>query len=252
MESNAQKGFENSSTLKHCKPHSCLQRDMVKISSSESQQELLFTPKETAKLRDVAELYAAVKVFILFGEEISPQNLTLPQILKELRDAFDHFMRVVAAKTNISEVNGEEYVEKNLDKIFGHVFRCAYDTLDWVSIILRDRIQFELTQYSASAIAASLPTYYATIRPRLESKIPQQIARIRGLKDIGVPEQKSILEYTDYVAEIRQYWEQIVSVKPSLTDYSHRERRAKIRERVIYALIGAAITGIAIFLSVSF
>lgn len=221
---------------------------MSKISSNESQKELLFTPEETNKLRDTVKLYEAVKAIMLFGEEISPSNVTLPQILKELRDAFDHCMRVVAAKTNISVVNSG-YVETNLDKVFGHVFRCAYDVLDWVSIILRSKIQTELTKYSPSAIAASLPTYYTTIRPRLENTIPQEIARIRGMKDIGAPEQKSILEYAGYVTEIRQYWETIVSVKPSLMDYSHKETRAKIRERIIFALIGAAITVLGIGLA---
>jgi len=222
---------------------------MVEISSSENQQELRFTPEETAKLRDVVKLYEAVKAAMLFGEEISPANVTLPQVLKELRDAFDHFVRVIAAKTHISAVNGEEYMEKNLDKVFGHVYRCAYDVLDWLSIILRSRIQIELTKHSPSAIAASLPAYYTTIRPRLENTIPQEIARIRGMKDIGAPEQKSILEYASYVAEIKQYWETIVGVKPSLMDYSRKETRAKIRERIIFALIGAAITGLAIGLT---
>jgi len=217
---------------------------MVKTSSNESHQEFLFAPKETAKLRDIVELYGAVKATVLFGEEISPGNVTLPQILKELRDAFDHFMRVVAAKTNISGESSEEYIEKNLDKVFDHVFRCAYDVLDWVSIILRSRIQNELNKHSASAIAASLPTYYTTIRPRLENIIPQEIARIRGMKDIGAPEQRSILEYTNYVAEIRQYWETIAGVKPSLNDYSRKEKGEKTRERIIYALISAAITGV--------
>ena len=151
---------------------------MVEISSNESQRELLFTPEETNKLRDTVKLYEAVKAIILFGEEISPNNVTLPQILKELRDAFDHCMRVVAAKTNINVVKDEEYVGKNLDKVFGHTFRCAYDVLDWVSIILRSKIQNELKKHSASAIAASLPTYYTTIKPRLENIIPQEIARI--------------------------------------------------------------------------
>jgi len=223
---------------------------MVEISSNESQRELLFTPEETNKLRDTVKLYEAVKAIILFGEEISPANVTLPQILKELRDAFDHCMRVVAAKTNISVVNEKEYVETNLDKVFGHVFRCAYDVLDWVSIILRSKIQAEFTKYSASAIAASLPTYYTTIRPRLENTIPQAIAKIRGMKDIGTPEQKSIVEYTGYIAEIMQYWETIVNAESSLRDYSDSERKAKKRERIITALIGVVI-GAAIAVGVA-
>lgn len=217
---------------------------MANISSDDNQQDIIFSVEEANKLRDTVKLYEAVKAFILFGEEISPSNYTLPQILKELRDAFDHFMRVAAVKTGVNTVKEENYVDKNLDKVFGHVFRCAYDVLDWVSIILRKKIQVELEEYSSSTISVSIPTYYTTIKPNLENKIPQAIARVRELKDVGAPEQKNIEEYTHYVAELKQYWETIVNAKPSLIDCSRREKRTNIRRIIISALIGAAITAV--------
>lgn len=211
-------------------------------------KELSFSIKEIEKLEELVKLYDAVKAVILFGEEISPHNVTFPQILKELRDAFDHLMRVFAAKIGAKAAPTEDYVEINLDKAFSHVYRSAYDALDWISIIIRAEISIELDGYSTSAIEASLPAYYTTIKPRLESAIPQGIARIRGMKDIGAPEPKSISEYANLVEELKGYRETIINAKLSLIDYSKREKKAKLRQNLIAGLVGAAITGLGVWL----
>jgi len=221
---------------------------MVKMSVIKRMRELYFSTEETAKLQDMVILYDAVKAVILFGEEISPSNVTLPQILKELRDVLDHLMRVVAAKIGTKAAPTEGYVKINLDKAFSHVYRSAYDALDWISIILRMEISVELDGYSTSAIEASMPAYYTTIKPRLDIAIPEKIARIRGMKDIGVPEPKSIAEYADLVEELKGYRETVIGAKPSLIDYSKRERRTKLKQYLIGALVGAAITGLGVAL----
>ena len=219
---------------------------------NEKEEKICFSGEEATKLYEMARLYDPVKAIILFGEEIAPHNITLPQILKELRDAFDHFMRVVAAKTGLKVGFDNKYLEINLDKAFSHVYRAAYDALDWVSIILRNKISVELAQYSAAAIQASIPDYYAIIRPTIESVIPAKIAEIRATKDIGAPDPKSIMEYADYVEELKKYWDAIVTAKPSLMDYSKREKKARVREWGIAFLIGAATAGLAMGLTVAF
>ena len=211
---------------------------------------LTFSSHDTAKLQRIAELYEAVKVMILFGEEISPNNFTLPQILKELRDAFDHIMRVIAAKLGLKSGAGEDYTQINLDKVFGHVYRCAYDVMDWVSLILRARIEGELKKYSSNAITAAIPTYYSVIRPRLYSTIPQEIAKIRGNKDIGSPDPKAISEYADCVYDLKEYWDTVVRAKDGLIDYANREKGKKLIEYAVVFILGiitAAIVGVAIW-----
>jgi hypothetical protein len=174
------------------------------MSQSQKPEGIFFSNTEAAKLQQIVQLYEIVKSALLFGEEVSPQNVTLPQILKEQRDALDHFIRVLAVKTGAKVQPSNDYVEINLDKAFSHVYRAAYDTLDWISIILRAKINMELGTYSTSAIQASIPEYYSTMRPRIDSVIPEKIAQIRGVKDIGVPEPKSILEYADLVIELKK------------------------------------------------
>jgi len=205
-----------------------------------------FSPHEAEIFLRTAKLYEAVKALMLFGEEISPRNLTFPQILKEQRDAFEHFMRVIAIKTNMRGQPNPEYIDVNLDKMFSHVYRAAYDTLDWISILLRNKIAEELHGYSASAIEASMPTYYTQIRPKLESVLPRRIAEIRGAKDVGMPAPESIGEYADLVEELKGYHETITRATPSLMDYSKREKRVKWKEYLVLFLIGVAFTALGI------
>ena len=79
--------------------------------ASQKLRELSFSIEETEKLEELVRLYGAVNAVILFGEEISPSNVTLPQILKELRDAFGHLMRVVVAKIGAKVEPTEGYVK---------------------------------------------------------------------------------------------------------------------------------------------
>lgn len=215
-------------------------------------QQISFSDEESAKLREMVELYDPTKAVILFAEEIEERNITLPQIMKELRDALDHIMRVVADKVVPEKRADSGYGEKNLDKAFGHLYRAAYDALDWVSIILRARINTQLSKYSTSAIEASLPDYYPVIKPRMESSIPQQIAQIRTNKDIGAPDPQSIQEYASLVKELKDYWHKVVAAESGLIDYSKKESGGKRRERIIMGLIGAACVGLGVGLTILF
>jgi len=201
---------------------------------------------DSSDLRNMVQLYDAVKALMLYGEEISPNSATLPQILKELRDAFDHMMRVCAAKLGIKINGDDDYQHKNFDKSFGHVYRAAYDTLDWVNILLKDRICLDLDEYSPASISAAIPEYYSTIKPRITDTIPRQIATVRANKDIGAPSREAIEEYLDVVEELKGYHEKIVSAGPALIEYSARERKGRLRGYIVGAIIGAAITSIGI------
>jgi len=212
-------------------------------------QQISFSDEESAKLREMVTLYDPTKAVILFAEEISPRNITLPQIMKELRDALDHLMRVVADKVVPERRDDSGYGGKNLDKAFGHLYRAAYDALDWVSIILRARIDTQLSKYSTSAIEASLPDYYPVIKPRLEGFIPEKIAQIRANKDIGAPDPQSIQEYAGLVKEMKDYWQKVVAAEPSLIDYAKKETGGKRKERIIIGLITAACVALGVLLT---
>ncbi|MHA1618936.1 MAG: hypothetical protein ACTSVZ_06600 [Promethearchaeota archaeon] len=82
--------------------------------------ELSFTSKETGKIIQAVKFYKIYKHLILTAEELDPKHKTHHQILLELRNALDHFMRTLANKTG--EVDGEkaaDYDWKHLDKALG-------------------------------------------------------------------------------------------------------------------------------------
>ena len=93
-----------------------------------------FNEQETAKIRETVELYLFVKELLIYNEIIDPDSYTFPQIINELKNAYDHFNRVLADKLEITENQVDEYSIKTLDKALGHIYRACYDALDWLSI----------------------------------------------------------------------------------------------------------------------
>jgi len=49
------------------------------------------------RLQELTELYLIVKEVVIYSEENDPENKTNIQVINELRNAFDHLMRVYAA-----------------------------------------------------------------------------------------------------------------------------------------------------------
>lgn len=74
--------------------------------------ELIFGCEEAKWLRRIASYYEVTKGLLIFGEEVDPQNNTLVQSVNELRNSFDHLMRVVSNKSGQRKADdGEKYVE---------------------------------------------------------------------------------------------------------------------------------------------
>jgi len=102
-----------------------------------------FDEKSTSKLRELTELYIVTKELLLRAEEIPDRKADI-QAIKELRDAFDHLMRANAtifglkdSATDPQDFDQNEYIFRNTDKAYGHVYRAGYDTLDWICLKLR-------------------------------------------------------------------------------------------------------------------
>ena len=119
-----------------------------------------FSTQELEKLKEITLFYIRVKALLLMAEEVDKDRKTNPQILLELRNAFDHLMRVFIGKFELKEKNDPEYPDKVMEKFFGHLYRAGYDILDWLSINLRDQIAHHMNHYSHEAINAVFPEYY--------------------------------------------------------------------------------------------
>ena len=70
-------------------------------------------------------MYGRVKELIVFCEENHEDFKSNLHVVKELRDAFDHLMRIFAVKFGIKDEQEEDYIKINMDKVYGHVYRAG-------------------------------------------------------------------------------------------------------------------------------
>ena len=124
-------------------------------------------PDIDIKFRELTELYLVVKETILYFEEINQEQKADIQVINELRNAFDHLMRVSATIFEVKALsnNPNEYILKNLDKAYGHVYRAGYDTIDFLCLTIKKEISDSLCEFDPFVIKEALPDYYPIIKP---------------------------------------------------------------------------------------
>lgn len=213
---------------------------------------LAFTDKEIPYLEKIARYYAVTKELLIFAEQVDPQNRTLPQVINELRNCLDHLMRTFLFKFGLREVDkGYDYVEINLDKAYGHVYRAAYDTLDWLSLTLKDRIIDELQEFSLDTIQAVLPEYFTEIKPRLEQILSDEVARLRIEKDVAAKSEENLVKYGQVTAELKRLFQIIINKKSALVEHHVRLKKSRLRQllwRIIEGVAVVVIGGLLIWL----
>lgn len=200
----------------------------------------MFSLAEESELRQVTELYGKVKELILFCEENHEEFKSNLHEVKELRDAFDHLMRIFAARLGVKDEKDDRYVKENMDKVFGHVYRAGYDTLDYATLILRDKINSEVLGFSPSAIQAAIPTYYSEIRPSVES-ITSDIIKLRNDKDVANKSPEVFTVYFQNVKNLQKMFDAILKAKPSLIEYSDKRKKEQLNDTLTKIAIGIAI-----------
>lgn len=166
----------------------------------------VFTCTDIEQLKKLAELYVQAKGLILYSEEIDPESRSNLQVIKELRDANDHLMRVVAARLadNPPVASKEEsYCSNNLDKAIGHVYRAAFDALDGTILSLREKVAKILGEYPSEVIKDVIPDYWQ-IRINLD-KLTNRIAVNRASKDIGADVCGTLEQYVKDTELIKQF-----------------------------------------------
>lgn len=217
---------------------------------------LAFTESETEYMLNIVKFYEVTKELLIFGEQIDTENRTLVQTINELRNCLDHIMRVVSFKFGRREPSdGNEYIRINLDKAFGHVYRAAYDTLDWVSLNLKDCVIKELQSFELETIKAVMPEYFTDLKPKLEKIITNDIVRLRAEKDIAITSEDNLVAYGQVTAELKKLVQAISSKKPSFIEYQNRLRQSqrrklilRIAEDAVVGIVFAIIAGIVVWI----
>lgn len=201
-----------------------------------------FDDVELRKLRELAELYATVKGRIIYAEEIDPKSNSNLQINKEMRDAYDHLMRVLNAKFN---PNGHdyEYCSNNIDKAIGHTYRAGFDALDGTAMSLKELIFLLLQNYPHDVIREVLPNYWSY---KLKiNQITGGIVLNRSAKDIGDLNGEIFNRYVLNVEELKNIYDNIINHGPNLDECSAAHKRANWRKTVKEIAIHLAVAGCA-------
>jgi len=118
-----------------------------------------FGEVEMEKLKEVTILYLKVRELMFYADEVHPEKKTFIPPINEIRNAFDHLMRVFAVKFELKTTDKEDYITDNLDMALSHVYRAAFDLLDYISIYLREKILDEINEISPEALTIVFPEY---------------------------------------------------------------------------------------------
>lgn len=194
--------------------------------------------------RDVIHVHQHVKRLMIQGEELDLDQNTFIQPIRELRDALEHIVRVLAAEKGLAENSDDKYIDANLQKALGHEYRAFFDVADWVSIEVRKKIRLLVEPFSPECLTAVVPDYYRTYRTEID-ETSLAIAAIRDGKDAGSREKilgqvESYRKQLDRMIEIALILQKKFS---TLLEYKQKESRTSLRKSVTEIVI-AVVAGV--------
>lgn len=196
---------------------------------------------DIAGLKEFAQLYIQAKALILYAEEIDPDARSNLQVIKELRDSFDHLMRLVVARLADEIPPGADdpdYCSNNLQKASGHLYRAAFDALDGTVLSLRTRIVEFVQPYPVDVLRTVVPNYWE-IRSRLDD-LTSRIAEHRARKDIGAEIGVTLDRYVEDVEIVKHLYRELLTYSSALAECAEKQGKTQRKYWVITALIALA------------
>lgn len=205
--------------------------------------------EELAELKRLAALYVQTKALVLYCEEVDPDSSSNLQIIKELRDAFDHTMRSFVHKfdgigKNLNPEENLQYTKSHLDKAVGHVYRAAFDALDGTVLSLKIKIAKELDGYEAETIKIVMPNYW-DIKKRINT-LAGKVASHRETKDIKAEKLSETFEnYVTDVDFLKKDYDEILENGPAIEELHKEKKKGKNFSYAMFFVISvfSAIVG---------
>lgn len=185
-------------------------------------------PDENTLLEKTVDLYAKGKQVILFCEERDDNSKINPQIWKELRDAFDHLMRICLDVMDGGKrrKSNNEYYTVNLEKAHGHIYRATFDALDGASVSIKSSILKVANSYDRAVLTEVITDYWEK-RKRLE-EINTRITEMRNNKDVGSSETAKIIdEYIEVIYELIDVFQNFLNTGPLLDECAKKHKEEK-------------------------
>lgn len=212
----------------------------------------LLDASERQELETLVCVYRDAKAIILYCEEVDPTFKSNLQIIKELRDAFDHLMRLFISKIN-GAPEDDKYGKAQIDKAIGHTYRAAFDALDGTVLSLRLKIKEALSCYHIDVIKEIIPDYWK-IKSTL-NKLTEHIATNRAEKDIQIDYSALFERYVTDVEDLKNAYDHIISqgltldeCQATYTQKKKDEDKRSLKLRVAGGIIILIISMMSAFL----
>lgn len=186
-----------------------------------------FDEKEGPLFEEIIELYVISKDIMIYAEEVGGESFS--PATEEFRHAFDHLMRVFAFKLGIKQAD-TKYAIENLMPAYRHLYRAAYNLLDYLSIYFRDKVQDGMKSFSGETLQEIFPEYYKEIKPYFVVEAPTEISKLRIEKDIGKRNKNDLNKYTEIVERFKSYYGEIIKIKPGLIEYEDEKRKKPAKD----------------------
>lgn len=133
----------------------------------------------------LCKIHVLTKHYTLLAEEYNISTRAFLQPMKEQKDAYEHIIRAYTRKCEKQSLSKDDknYMAKNIEKAIGHEYRAFFDTIDYLTICLRELIAEELKGVSYQELIKIYPEYDEYKKKLVD--MPEHIAKCRELKDIG-------------------------------------------------------------------
>jgi hypothetical protein len=160
----------------------------------------MFTDEELGSIKHLNDLYRDLKRVILFVESLDPKNASNIQVIKELRDSYDHIQSILRFKYEPEGNENGDYFKSNIDKALGHIYRAYFDSLDSSYIIMKADLFEYLEKYTASIRHKGIPGYAEKRAELIEMQTKMGV--LRGKKDSGIDLSPI---FSEYIVELNKF-----------------------------------------------
>lgn len=154
-------------------------------------------------LIQIYELHQISKAYYLKCEEYAEDLESILQPIKELRDAYDHFVRI------LSPTADDKFKLQNLKSVLSHEYRAFFDTLDYFCLILREKIYNEKEVLGEEILRRNVKNYR-----NIQKDVVwccNEIADIRAQKDISCLED-TVMRYQEVAIKLEDCYNQIMGL----------------------------------------
>jgi hypothetical protein len=185
---------------------------------------------EKEKWDRILELYQKSSRLRCLSQEIDLKASAFMQPTIEFSYALDHILKSVAADLQSGQTTD------HLDRAMGHIARAFFDSADWITLNLQNRISQLLGNYTSKVISDLLPEYYTDIRPTID-----QLVALRKELPLSGDFISKVNQYEIEIKKLLDFLKKAEKTLPTLTFTLEVSKKKRVAKAVFFGLLWALI-----------